>query len=132
MITHRDVLGQVKAIASDGFTVKAVGDDMHFSGYANTPTVDRYNEVVEASAFTKYLPAYKKNPVMLKDHDPRRAIGTFPHVEVRSDGLYVHGVIGHGWENADEARKQVEQKVLRAMSIGFRETGEGFVDRDGV
>jgi HK97 family phage prohead protease len=131
MMTKR-FTGKIKSVTNDFETKSAPNGDMQIAGWASKPVIDRYNEVVDAQAFEGTLEGFAKNPIMLFGHDPKQPIGTFPKLELRSDGLWVGGVIGHGFEPADTVRKQVEQKILRTMSIGFRELKRGVMDKAGI
>jgi HK97 family phage prohead protease len=105
------------------------GDNVAFEGWASTDGTDRYDERIIASGWK--LDNYKRNPILLKDHDTRSPIGTLPHVEIREHGLYVRGQLGRGWPAADAARAQVAQGVVRCLSVGFREVAKGRVAPDG-
>ena len=112
--------GKVKSFVLSPESIKGDGE-FDLAGYANKAVKDRFNEIVDAEAFSGTLEDFTKNPVMLYMHDPRQPVGTFPILELRPDGLFVKGKIGNGFEPADTARKQIEQGILRALSIGFRE-----------
>lgn len=58
---------------------------LRIAGYASTPDLDSYNDVVEPKAFAKEgaLDRYLKNPVILLSHDHDRALGTM--IENRVD-----------------------------------------------
>jgi HK97 family phage prohead protease len=91
------------------------------AGYASRPTLDRVHEVVDAKAFDKSVTIFNENPVMLYMHDPRRPIGKFTSLDVTPEGLFVTGELAEGTKDADEAWRLIQQGVLKAFSIGFRE-----------
>lgn len=116
----KTIRGRVKSFTLDAdTTLKSAEDGYDLKGYANKTVKDRYGEIVDATAFASSLASFNKNPVMLYMHDPRQLIGNFPVTEIRHDGLFVKGKLGHGFEPADTARLQIEQGFLKAMSIGF-------------
>ena len=121
--------GRVKGYTAP-FTLSADGGS--FSGLANAPVVDRYKELIPVSAYADTISSFRANPIMLKEHRPDRPIGYFSRVEVDTTGLHVTGKVGVGWEDADIAREMIRQRVLRALSIAFRELEPGIVDRSGV
>ena len=92
------------------------------SGYANRYkseegqlVIDRSSESVMPSGYD--LQSYKKNPILLYQHDKSRPIGKIVALELRSDGLYVeanvHDMLDH------QAYYAVKHSILKTFSIGF-------------
>lgn len=83
---------------------------------ASTTTLDAHGSIVKQDWD---LTRYAKNPIVLRDHDSGRPIGT---AEARvENGALVAGVtFATGDDDADRAWNLVKQRVLRAMSVGFR------------
>ena len=104
----------IKEAASDG-------GERRIRGFASTSNLDRVREVIEPTAFANTLKTFNQNPIMLWMHDTRQPVGHFDQLEIREDGLWVSGVIGRGFHPADRAWEMIEQRVLRAFSVGFRE-----------
>jgi HK97 family phage prohead protease len=129
---NRTTEGKVKALLAEPFEMKSVGSDFTIRGYASKPVVDRYGEVVEVEAFRETLGAYAANAILLNQHRMYEPIGRCTSLDLRHDGLFVEAVVGHGWTVADAVRRQIEQKIVKSFSIGFRETKSGMTDRDGI
>ena len=92
------------------------------SGYANRYKdeegqliVDRSTESVLPSGYD--LKSYKKNPILLYQHDKSRPIGKIITVELRPDGLYVEANVHKQMD--PQAHYAVEQGILKTFSIGF-------------
>jgi HK97 family phage prohead protease len=118
----RTIRGKIKSTNAFIDAVKGEeGGERRFEGFASTPNMDRFNEVVESKAFEGTINIFKQNPIMLFMHNTREPIGHFDSFELRDDGLRVSGVIGEGFHPADRVWKMITQGHLKAMSIGFRE-----------
>lgn len=129
----KEIQGKVKALEGSSLevTTKDAQGQRRISGYANKPTVDRTNDVVEVKAFHDTMARFMNNPIMLLMHNSNQPIGTWDRYELRSDGLWVSGVIATGTKAAEEAWALIEQQVLRSLSIGFRELDGGYSDNEG-
>lgn len=44
-------------------------------GFASTPDIDRYNDIVDTKAFDSSIATYMKNPIILLQHDASKPIG---------------------------------------------------------
>jgi phage head maturation protease len=109
----------VRAIDTKARTVEAV---------ASTSQVDRYEEIVEPSAYAKWLPHFMANPVLMPGHQYTLAdgkpaqIGTWLDVRITSEGL-----VGTAWFDEDETadawwRKYSHpdpRKRAKGFSVGF-------------
>jgi HK97 family phage prohead protease len=103
--------------------------DVAVEGMASTFTEDRDKETILEGAFNRTLADFKRNPVLLMDHQNsvHNIAGSFSRIRASSAGLEVRGEIS----NAPELRKirfLVAEKHLRAFSIGglFRYSEENF------
>ena len=108
--------GLVKSVDSENFTVKAVISD---------ETIDRYKEVILASAWAKQLGTYKKHPVLLSSHgygSLQAQIGELSDVKVNKADKSLEATIkyyvGEGNAEADWGFKLAE-KGIAAFSVGF-------------
>jgi HK97 family phage prohead protease len=107
-----------------GFQAKSIKNEksgkedkvITISGFASTPDVDRVNDRVLPTAFSKSLPVFMKNPVMLLQHDDNKVIGQFTETNIKSNGLEVTGDVMY---DTDECMRKIEDGVLGAFSIGF-------------
>lgn len=87
---------------------------------ASTDTPDRYGDVVESSGWD--LRAFKKNPIALFQHNSAQPIGTWEDVRVEEGKLVARlAIVKAGVSTiADMVRGMLEERVLRAVSVGFR------------
>lgn len=56
------------------FLAERKGDTITLNGFASTGDIDRVKDKVLPTAFTKTLPLFMKNPVMLLQHDDDKVI----------------------------------------------------------
>lgn len=83
-------------------------------GYASTPDLDRYRDIVEPEAFSKALKGFMKNPVVLRSHDADRPVGEIESASVTSKGLWVEAIV-----KEEATAKDVASGLFRAFSIGY-------------
>lgn len=87
-------------------------------GYASTPGIDRYQDIVEPGAFVESLKNYlEKNPIVLLQHNTDKPIGKVLTAEINENGLKVRCEIT---ANTDEVQDRIREGVLRCFSIGYR------------
>ena len=95
-------------------------------GYASTKDLDRYSDIIEPSAFKKSLRPFVKNGVILLHHFPALAAGVPVEASIDDKGLYIKARIGFGPQYVEDAWSLIEQKILKAFSVGFS------IPKDGV
>lgn len=105
----------------DARFTKAVEDeegDLIIEGYANTVSKDRMGDVIPTSAWEEEgaLANYKKNPVILHQHNHSKAIGRMVDYEVDSKGLRIKAKISKG---AGDVYQLIKDEVLSTFSVGF-------------
>jgi HK97 family phage major capsid protein/HK97 family phage prohead protease len=108
--------------------------DWIIEGFASTPTKDLDNEVILPKAFEQSLPAFLKNPIMLVMHGwiPKYGylpVGKYLQAEIKETGLWVKGMIS---KTAPEIWTLIQEKILKAFSIGFNRIEGASVDVDGT
>lgn len=113
-IIQRVFRGRVREVNTEKFTVEAVVSD---------ESVDSYNEIILADAWTKGLKRYKSHPVLLSSHrygDLTSQIGTGKKIGVDNNELVTlfQYFVGEGNAQADWGFKLAE-KGLAAFSVGF-------------
>ncbi len=83
-------------------------------------TVDRIGDVIRADGWN--LSEFKRNPIALFGHEHSFPIGTWKNVRVEGKRLLGQlKMAAEGTsERIDEIRRLIEQRVLRAVSVGFR------------
>jgi HK97 family phage prohead protease len=104
-------------------TVRETNDKRTIEGYANTKNIDRYGDVIEPKAFKASLRYWLKNGVILLHHNPALPVGTPKAASVDGEGLYIKAEVAKGlspMSYVEEAWNLVQQKVLKAFSVGFR------------
>lgn len=97
----------VKEIAQEG-------EQVRIRGYASTPDLDRYRDIVEPEAFSKALSVFQKNPAMLRSHDSDRPVGEWDTFKVTPKGLWVEGVV-----KEKETAADVVNGLFKTLSIGY-------------
>ena len=108
-----------------------VSDDLTF--VLSDATVDRYGDVIEAEGWD--LRWFKRNPIALFGHSGDFPIGTWE--DVRVEGGKLIGKLKLAAEGTspriDELRRLVQQKILKAVSVGFKPVeSEPMGQRGGV
>lgn len=85
---------------------------------ASTSSPDRYGDIIDQKGWI--LENYKKNPVVLLNHDSNQLPIGKGHVHIRDGQL----VIDVQFDQEDERAKEVERKAkkgfMNAVSVGFR------------
>ena len=85
---------------------------------ASSATPDRYGDIIDQKGWI--LDNYKKNPVVLLNHDSNQLPIGKGNVYLRNDKL----VIDVEFDSEDERAKEVERKAkkgfMNAVSVGFR------------
>ena len=96
------------------------GDSLVIKGYANKYKVDGeviiddYDSVFAPTSFL--IDNYKKNPVLLVNHDITVPVGRVTLLEKRTDGLYIEAVV---YKDSDPTTfNNIRNKVITAISIG--------------
>ena len=71
-------------IHSDNIEIKASSSKKSFriAGYANTSTKDRTGDIVTPEAWTKGIENYRKNPVLLYQHDQQSTMGILAWIAI--------------------------------------------------
>lgn len=83
-------------------------------------TVDRYGEVIQADGWD--LGNFRKNPIALFNHNSNAVIGRWDKVRVEGKRLLGHLVLAMAGTSqvVDDVRRLWDQKMLKAVSVGFR------------
>lgn len=93
-------------------------------------TVDRYGDIIRAEGWQ--LADYQRNPIVLFAHDSAWPVGVAPRVWREGPKLMARiKLAAQGTsELIDALRSLVAQKIIRAVSVGFRPTKEPQLLRD--
>jgi HK97 family phage prohead protease len=111
------------------------GDGIRITGYASTSSVDRVGDVILPSAWTAKggLDNFKKNPIILFNHDYNKPIGRATEIETDDKGLKLTALI------SKEAPQYglIKDGVLSTFSVGFlvkdldyNQATDGFLIKD--
>lgn len=92
----------------------------YIEGYANTVTKDRVGDSVLPKAFSKSLPEYQKNPVLLYQHNWDMPIGSVPVLKIDEHGLWIRGKVSNASDVSD-IKTKIQDGTLRTLSIGYNE-----------
>jgi HK97 family phage prohead protease len=106
------------------------------AGMASTNDVDRMGDIILSEAWTKGgLNNFKKNPIVLYNHNFYKPIGKVTSLQVTDKGLAVEANISKA--AADNVVDLIKEGVLGTFSVGFRvrdadykEETDGFVIKD--
>ena len=118
-------------------SVKAMGSDGEFSGYASVFGVrDSYNESVEPGAFMGSLARHADRgtmPALLWQHDTREPIGVWTRMEEDKKGLYVEGrLLVDDDPLARRAYAHLKAGSVSGLSIGFVSVREDYDNTDDI
>ncbi len=110
-------------------TLESVGDGT-YEFVASDETVDRYGDVIRASGWE--LANYRRNPIVLFGHDKSNPVGFAKKVWVEGKKLMARIKLADEGTSPfiDTLRKLVDQKIVRAVSVGFLPTVEPKYIRD--
>lgn len=117
------------------------GDDLIIEGVASTGDPDRHGEVVDQESLAKAARA-AKSVRLFYQHNWNAPIGKILDLTAGDDMLVIRAQVGHDFEvpvdtygsatiNVNSIRKQIEQGVLDAFSIGFDASVEKAEDDSG-
>lgn len=97
--------------------VKATDEGrIRIKGFASTPQIDRYDDIVNPSAFASAMKQYMANPVVLLGHNPDKVLGKVIEYNLTGDGLEIVAELSN---DIDNTFHNIMEKNLRGFSIGF-------------
>jgi HK97 family phage prohead protease len=105
------------------YRFKALGakpneNDVVIEGYANYFAKDAYNERMDPMSVK--LDRYKKNPILLFNHDMNYPVGRVIEVTPKEDGLYVKAAVsGVEHDRVSYIRELVKDGTLCTFSVRF-------------
>lgn len=92
------------------------GDELKITGYASTGDRDRVGDVIVPDAWTKGgLDNFKKNPIILFNHNYDEPIGRATEIEVDNKGLKLTAVIS----KSSPQYGLIKDGTLATFSVGF-------------
>jgi len=101
---------------------------LKIAGYANTTDKDRAGDIVTAQAWAKGVDYYRKNPVLLYQHDHSKPIGRVEKISVDRKGIFVEAYVSDAAEKLHGVQTLIEDGALKSFSVGFK-VKDGRYDR---
>ena len=115
--------GQGEVVVIEGFANYAGSSDDDSACY-----IDRSQEVVVPSGVS--LTNYKKNPVILMNHDRSRVIGKAISVTKKPEGIFVTAEVHAGAAEAEDYYA-IKNGLVTSFSIGFKTLEGSFKEING-
>lgn len=114
-----------------GLELRAIRAELREADFvASTDTIDRYGEIVDQSSWR--LDAYRRNPVVLFAHDSDELpIGQCTSLRIEGGALVCTIRFSQFGELSEDVWGQVQERTLRAVSVGFIPHTMQFELRDG-
>ena len=109
-------------INTDDFSVKGVSDNksLKIAGYANTSDKDRTGDIVLSEAWVKGVDHFRRNPILLYQHDHSKPIGRVNNIRVDKKGIFVEASVSDAAESQHGVKTLIRDGVLKSFSVGFR------------
>jgi len=108
-------------ITSDDIDVKGVSEKtLKIAGYANTSDKDRSGDIVVPDAWAKGIENFRRNPILLYQHDHGKPIGKVNSVTVDKKGIFVEASVSEAAEKQHGVKTLISDGVLKSFSVGFR------------
>jgi HK97 family phage prohead protease/HK97 family phage major capsid protein len=109
-------------IDTDDFAVKSVSDNktLKIAGYANTADKDRTGDIVLPDAWTKGVENFRRNPILLYQHDHGKPIGKINNITVDKKGIFVEASVSEAAEKQHGVKTLIRDGILKSFSVGFR------------
>ena len=101
---------------------------LKIAGYANTTDKDRAGDIVTAQAWAKGVDYYRKNPVLLYQHDHSKPIGRVEKISVDRKGIFVEAYVSDAAERLHGVQTLIKDGALKSFSVGFK-VKDGRYDR---
>lgn len=134
MKTKKTNANLTKLVCKDAFDVKQASNGVIIEGFANKATVDRGDEIITTDAWE--LDNFKKNPVILFNHGMDTLggtpVGKAIEVKQTDDGLFLKVKMSNSQAPGIKmVRDLVEERILKAFSVGFNPKESDVVQADG-
>lgn len=134
MKTKKTNKNLTKLICKEAFDVKQASNGVFIEGFANKATIDRGDEIITTDAWE--LDNFKKNPVILFNHGMDTLggtpVGKAVEVKQTDDGLFLKVKMSNSQAPGIKmVRDLVEERILKAFSVGFNPKESDVVQTDG-
>lgn len=109
-------------VTTDNIEVKSAGSakDFKIAGYANTIDKDRTGDIVLPDAWVKGIDNFRRNPILLYQHDHNKPIGRVKNITVDKKGIFVEATVSSAAETQHGVKTLIEDGVLKSFSVGFK------------
>lgn len=123
-----------KRACTETFSIKQLSTGVFIEGFANKATVDRGDEIIAHDAWE--LDNFKRNPIILFNHGMDTLggtpVGKATEVVPTEDGLYLKVKMSQSQSPGIKmVRELVEERILKAFSVGFNPKETDTIDMDG-
>jgi len=134
MKTKKSDKNVTKLVCKDSFDIKQVGKEIVIEGFANKATIDRGDEIITTDAWE--LDNFKKNPIILFNHGMDTLggtpVGKATEVRATDEGLFLKVKMSNSQAPLIKmVRDLVEERILKAFSVGFSPKESDIVEHDG-
>lgn len=111
------------------FKAKESADKITIRGMASTNSIDRVGDVILAEAWSKGgLLNYRKNPILLFNHNYNEPVGKVVEINVLDNGLEIVGEISKA---AGKLYELIKDGVLSTFSVGFGIKNADYLEETG-
>ena len=109
-------------VTTDNIEVKSASSakDFKIAGYANTIDKDRTGDIVLPDAWVKGIDNFRRNPILLYQHDHNKPIGRVKNITVDKKGIFVEATVSTAAETQHGVKTLIEDGVLKSFSVGFK------------
>ena len=108
-------------ITTDDISVKSNSNKaFKIAGYANTSDKDRTGDIVLPDAWAKGIENFRRNPILLYQHDHGKPIGKVNSVTVDKKGIFVDASVSEAAETQHGVKTLISDGVLKSFSVGFK------------
>jgi HK97 family phage prohead protease/HK97 family phage major capsid protein len=109
-------------VTTDNIEVKSAdtAKDFSIAGYANTIDKDRTGDIVLPEAWVKGIDNFRRNPILLYQHDHNKPIGRVKNITVDKKGIFVEATVSNAAENQHGVKTLIQDGVLKSFSVGFK------------
>jgi len=97
--------------------VKGEWGKIYVEGFASTPDLDSYDDIVKPEAFRNTMGSYMQKPLILLQHNMDKIIGKAVEYRIETDGLFIRVEI---FNDIDWVMNNIQEGLLGAFSIWFR------------
>lgn len=109
--------------------VEIKGEVIKIKWYASTPTIDRYNDIVDPKAFSNSIIEYMKNPIILLQHDWNKPVWKAIDYKLNFKWLEVEVEVSN---DLDNLYNNIRTWILKGFSIWYIPTKWEYLEQNGA